>query len=123
MIWEIGFIFGSSKSIHTLDLSAEKCHLLLVSLPKNVSSVVKKRLGEFAEYLRHSDILHMQDVWSHRGPGGTRPFMMLDGIDKVGAELISVIAGHEDITKIAVADVIKAQYRRKTSELAGLAKL
>ncbi len=87
--------------------------LLLISLPKNVSSIVKEMLGEFAEYLRHSDISHMQDVWSHRGPGGTRPFMMLDGIDKVGAELISVLAGHEDITKIAVADVIKAQYGKR----------
>lgn len=121
--WEVAFIFGSSKSIHTLSLSNVQCDRLLSVLPQLTRSMVKKEMVKFAQFVRMSDVPHMQDVWSHRGPSGLRPFVLLDQLDQLGRAIIPVIAKHEAAAQSGVLDVVKIEYGHRLSELAGLEKL
>jgi DNA (cytosine-5)-methyltransferase 1 len=123
MAWEVAFIFGSSKSIHTLSLSNAQSDRLLSVLPQLTRSIVKKEMMEFSQFVRTSDVPHMQDVWSHRGPGGVRPFALLDQLDKLGRALIPVIAKHGATAQTGVLDAVKVEYGRRLSELAGVEKL
>ena len=76
--WQVAFIFGSSKSIHELPLNAGLADSILTALPDHVAPKIRNELKELSGFIRAADVDHMQDLWSHRGPGGIRPFMMLD---------------------------------------------
>jgi DNA (cytosine-5)-methyltransferase 1 len=123
MNWEVAFVFGSSKSIQTLSLSTHQCSQILSCLPPETRSFVKGEMMKFGQYVRLADIPHMQDVWSHRGPGGIRPFMFLDQMDQLGRALIPIIAEHDGIAQLAVMQVVKSEYKRGIAELVGLEKL
>lgn len=121
--WEIAFVFGSSKSIHTLTLSSTQYDQLLAALPIVTRAVVRERTNNLARYIRFADVPHMQDVWSHRGPGGERPFSLLDELDRVGQQLIPIIAEHKIAAQAAIVDVVKCEYGHRTTELVGMEKL
>ena len=123
MRWEVAFIFGSSKSIQTLSLSLSQCSQVINRLPSETRSIIKEEMTKFGRYVRLADIPHMQDVWSHRGPGGIRPFMFLDHLDQLGRDLIKVIAEHDAVAQHSITLAVKAQYKRGASDLVGVEKL
>src|SRR3546814_9220726 len=65
----------------------------------------------------------MQKLWSHRGPGRTRPFMLLDELDSAGTLIQSVLTPYAESIRHVVHDVVTAQYGNSTDKLPGLAKL
>jgi len=121
--WELAFVFGTPKSIHGLSLSSEQAQQLARAVPRSLASKINGLLQELSTLIRQADVRHMQDVWSHRGPGGIRPFMLLDEICDVGTKVQSLLMAHGPTLEAAIDDAVKLQYQRKTKDLAGRAKL
>lgn len=121
--WQSAFVFGTPKSIQYLSLSKEQAQKLLHALPHQLALKVSTLLQILSTYVRKADVRHMQDVWSHKGPGGIRPFMLLDELCDVGTKVQSLLAGEESVLEAAIDDAVKLQYQRKTKNLAGRAKL
>src|SRR3546814_17442467 len=65
----------------------------------------------------------MQKLWSHRGPGRTRPFMLLDELDSAGTLIQSVLTPYAESMRHVVHVVVPATYGNSTDKLPGMAKL
>jgi DNA (cytosine-5)-methyltransferase 1 len=85
--WHVRFVFGTSKDIRVLRPDAGFARTILEAVPEPAHSEARRVLGEFSGRLQGMDFLHLQSVWSHRGPGITRPFMLLDAIDETAVQL------------------------------------
>lgn len=122
--WEVRFYFGTSKNICDIDLTDLLAGDLLVSIPTEVGAEMRIELDRLATYLSRADLARMQAVWSHRGPGGTRPFDVLDRLGEAGAAILLLLerapAGKSEQ---AINDALALQYGDEVSKLPGLAKL
>lgn len=123
VVWEVAYVFGTSKSIQTLLLNEELLERLIMALPMDVAQLVADPLEAVANYIAGADVLHMQSIWSHTGPGITRPFMMLDELDRVGAEIALALQPHTEVAKSAVMAAITMRYGLAAKELPGLGKI
>lgn len=90
--WSVDFVFGSSKQIFRTRPNADLVAGLLTASAYHRMTPLFAKLDK---YLRSADIERMQAVWSHRGPGGTRPFHLLDELSSVADEIASCIPAHE----------------------------
>lgn len=121
--WEVRFVFGTSKEIHVLPLNAALFERLYRALPFR-SDRLKEEIATLQEFMSAVDVARMQDVWSHRGPGGSRPFTVLDrlGVAAAGlAEELSALA--DDASKAAILDSLVAHYGENAAGMSGVSKL
>ena len=94
--WHVMLVFGSSKAIRkfrpllTLEAST------LGNLPEASRQSIDTIISSAKESLSKVDVRHLQAVWSHTGPGTTRPFMLLDLLDEFAGDLISVLENNPD---------------------------
>ena len=120
--WSVDFYFGTSKDILALRMD----HSLLACLLKEVPSVMRidvdAVLSDISNFVVEADLENMQRVWSHRGVGGTRPFMLLDELDRAGIHLIKVIQKETKVAVSVVETAIAAAFGTEKSPV-GVAKL
>src|SRR3546814_12999808 len=70
-----------------------------------------------------ADIRNLQAVWSHHGPGGTRPFMVLDKLSETGSNLIDALADHDAEAQSLIASMLEHEYRDGLADIPGVPKL
>ncbi len=121
--WEVGFVFGTSKSIQKVRLTANLLEFLQFRLPANCRGAVLEELAKVSDFIRQADVPHMQDVWSHSGPGLTRPFMLLDQLDEVGGRVSACLSSVVEEAAQLVADAISFEHGEAALSLPGLGKL
>ncbi|MCT7314893.1 DNA (cytosine-5-)-methyltransferase [Ralstonia sp. CHL-2022] len=121
--WKVNFYFGTSKSIHSLGLRSSLCTLLLSKLSKEILQSARSELDALDAFIADADVTHMQAIWSHRGVGCTTPFMVLDKLDEIGANLARVFSEHEVLAQELVGDAVLEEYGQKAMGLPGLVKL
>ncbi len=80
--WRVAFYFGTSKAIQTLELNEALFSYIARRMPKSIYSKVANELSILSDSIAQADIENLQRVWSRRGPGLTRPFMILDELDE-----------------------------------------
>lgn len=121
--WKIALVFGSPKSIHELPLDLALSESIISQFPESLAAKVKKELKTLSNFVRAADVAHMQDLWTHRGPGGLRPFMMLDEIDRIASKVMPLLSNYETIGQQVIRDALKSAFRRNAKKLAGVTKL
>lgn len=122
--WEVAFYFGTSKSIQTLTLDDSLHSRVLSRLPGNLRSQVRAELTHLIDFIRHADISNMQKVWSHNGPGLTRPFMLLDQLDENGLRIRKLLEEYDLLARTLVGQEILLEHgKKKALALPGLKKL
>jgi DNA (cytosine-5)-methyltransferase 1 len=84
-------------------------------LPKRLREVLAKEIVKLDSYLLHADIPRMQQIWTHRGPGLTSPFMLLDELDAIGARLIPKLECHPAAAERLVRLAIETRFSGKGS--------
>lgn len=122
--WGVTFYFGNSKDIRTLHLDGQVGRTALSSLPNGPQKELAKLADQFVDTIRASDIKRMQDVWTRRGPGGTRPFDLLDSMGLWGARMNAVLETlpQQDLV-LCLARILRAEYQQQAVDLPGLTKL
>ncbi|KYK43521.1 hypothetical protein A1D31_37940 [Bradyrhizobium liaoningense] len=86
-MWQVNFFFGTSKSIHSISLERALATVVLKKLSSSARKSVEMQLDRLGEFIRSADVSRLQQVWTHRGPGRTTPFMLLDALDECGREV------------------------------------
>lgn len=121
--WRVAFYFGTSKAIHSIVLDEDIRDRLSLEISPALHKAVNPVLEQLSRFVEGADIANMQTVWTHQGPGGIRPFMLLDMLDDFGSSLTTAIEAHaEDAPKI-VESIIQYQHGAAASSLPGLGKL
>lgn len=121
--WRVAFWFGTSKDIRGLDLAPAIAKRTLKMLPSQAQKVLSVPLTSLDTMLADADLQNMQKLWSHRGPGRTRPFMLLDALDAAGEAVRSALEPFEGDVRTVLGNIVGTQYGVETSVLPGLAKL
>lgn len=121
--WEMAFYFGTSKSIQSLPLTQSLYSQILGNFPDDLGLEIRAELSQLVRFLQHADIDNMQRVWSHNGPGLTRPFMLLDQLDARGERITEILRDHEILAQTLVGKAIWATYGEDALKLPGLKKL
>lgn len=121
--WEVAFYFGTSKEIKKLSLDHILASLLARRMPETMRQLVDPFQSEVRQFVVFADVANMQALWAHKGPGGTRAFMLLDKIDDVGGRLAQALRAEPGKAASLVTEAIKHEYGAGAAELPGLAKL
>jgi DNA (cytosine-5)-methyltransferase 1 len=104
--WHVRFVFGTSKRIQHLRPDGRLKDTILSKLPGPHVDQIESLLDDLAALLRPMNFHHLQAVWCHQGPGETRPFMLLDTIDRAAAELQQLLKPVEDGTRVILHSVL-----------------
>lgn len=121
--WKVAFFFGTSKAIHSIPLNKYTAKRLFNAASRTLKTSSATHLDQLDRFVKAADIANMQAVWAHQGPGGTRPFMLLDKLDDIGASLTSALSAHCEEACELIAAIVDHHHRPGTEELPGLAKL
>jgi DNA (cytosine-5)-methyltransferase 1 len=121
--WSVAFYFGTSKAIRSIPLNDHLATYLREKASPALRDVVAPHLEQLTRFLEEADIANMQLLWAHRGPGGTRAFMLLDKLDEVGSALTRSLAAHPYEAARLIELIIEHQHGAAASTLPGLAKL
>ncbi|WP_168193061.1 DNA cytosine methyltransferase [Rhodophyticola sp. CCM32] len=121
--WQVYFYFGTSKQIKSLQLDSDLYHHMIESMTDELANTVSSVTCSALTFARSADIANMQTVWTHKGPGGTRPFMLLDALDEAGSLLIESLIPYEEEAKGLVDAALLQQHPDASEELPGVAKL
>jgi DNA (cytosine-5)-methyltransferase 1 len=119
----MAFYFGNSKAIHSLTLDGSLARLLAERMPNSMRLLADPLQEEITRFIASADIANMQAVWTHKGPGGTRAFMVLDKIDEIGGRLAQALATQHEMAAVLVAEAIDHGHGPHAKDLPGLAKL
>lgn len=120
--WAVDFYFGTSKDIIAVRMDGALGARLLKETPRPLRPQIVAVLSGVSNYVAEADIENMQRVWTHKGVGGTRPFMLLDELDQAGQALIDVLRPQTDVSKALVETAINTVFGNKKPAV-GLAKL
>jgi DNA (cytosine-5)-methyltransferase 1 len=120
--WSVDFYFGTSKNIITLQMDDGLRNRLVKVLPTGLRRGVDAVLTGLSNYVAEADVENMQRVWAHKGVGGTRPFMLLDELDRAGKHLIEVLQSKPEVAGAVVEAAISARFG-SDRPVVGLAKL
>jgi DNA (cytosine-5)-methyltransferase 1 len=120
--WSVNFYFGTSKNIIELQLDGGLHTRLTKVIPCSLRRCVEALLDEVSAYIGKADIENMQRVWTHKGVGGTRPFMLLDELDRSGQRMIEVLQSKPEIACAIVDTAIEAGFGDQRPTV-GVAKL
>lgn len=121
--WEVAFYFGTSKNILSLTLERSLARLLASAMSPQLTEAVAAPLKNLMDYILMADIHNLQAVWSHHGPGGTRPFMVLDKLSETGASLIDALADHGAEAQRLILLALEHEYRDGLADIPGVPKL
>ena len=121
--WRLSFYFGHSKAIHSLRMDSSMADFLIHSMTRDMCLKVAPLLDEVKAFVFSADIPNMQAVWAHQGPGGTRPFMMLDIFDEVGLRLNDAIRDHDSEARLLIRDTLLREHGEEGASLPGINKL
>jgi DNA (cytosine-5)-methyltransferase 1 len=122
--WGVRFYFGTSKDICEISLGGELSQRLSAALPSSQRGRLEEYLSDLFAFIVKCDVQRMQAVWSHRGPGGTRPFEVLDRIGECGDKVLSLLEEvPESYSKAAINDALESQYGSEIAMLPGVKKL
>lgn len=122
--WEVAFYFGTSKSIHSLSLDGAVLRTLKSRLPRTIRSDIESELDRLEMIIREADVARMQAIWTHRGVGGTRPFMLLDELEQAGLRIRGILKDHVEGANRLVTAALEMEYgSRRMRKLLGLNKL
>jgi DNA (cytosine-5)-methyltransferase 1 len=122
--WSVRLYFGNSKNIHSLNMGAASFNKLIGKLDVAAAKQVKAELQILATYLKSVDLVRLQDVWSHRGPGGTRPTDILDRLTEAGVTMSSLLQLQSDSRSAAmIQNALEFEFGAKYYEITGTAKL
>ncbi|MBL8545363.1 MAG: DNA (cytosine-5-)-methyltransferase [Hyphomonadaceae bacterium] len=109
--WTVDFYYGSSKSIQSIDLGRPLLRPLLAIVQRRRRDLLS--IAKEAEVLvSRSDITNMQSLWSHRGPGVTRAFDLLDEVGALGARMRDAFSADEELAKELVSEALRLQMAR-----------
>lgn len=120
--WEIAFYFGTSKEILSLTLDRSLARRLTSAMSTELVEAVNAPLDDLTNFISRADIRNLQAVWSHQGPGGTRPFMVLDKLSETGSRLIEALADHDTEAQCLIVSMLKHEYR-DLADIPGVPKL
>lgn len=122
--WNVAFYFGHSTSIQQLLLDAQTHRVLMDALPAEFQECLKPKIESLRRTVASADIRRMQDVWTRRRPGLTRPFDFLDELGHAGLSVAEDLAELPDAAaNSALARVIFNQFGEAGLKLPGLGKL
>jgi DNA (cytosine-5)-methyltransferase 1 len=121
--WAVNFYFGTSKSIHSIDLNRTLANKILQALRNPVQREVKGLLEKLANSIKDTDVERMQQVWSHRGLGRTTPFMLLDLLDGAGREMQQLLNREAPTLGLLVQEVIEEVFNSGIKQPVGVSKL
>jgi len=121
--WQVAFWFGNSKSIQTIPLDEQQYRSLIAGLPEGAKELCRAPLVQLESFIQHADIKNMQTLWSHQGPGQTRPFMLLDEMVEVGQSVRSALNRHPESAQILVSDAVNRTFGNRVGDIPGVAKL
>lgn len=121
--WGVAFYFGTSKAIHSVPLDEEAANFLRTGVSPGLKEAVAPYLEQLSSFVESADIANMQSVWTHRRPGGTRAFMLLDKLDEIGSEMANAISMHSDEAPRMIEAMIRHHHGAAAVALPGLAKL
>jgi DNA (cytosine-5)-methyltransferase 1 len=121
--WRVAFWFGTSKSIQTIALDERQYRDLCTRLPTAVIEACSAPLARLAAFIKQADIANMQTLWSHRGPGETRAFMLLDELAAVGDLVKAALAPHDISAQAAVSSIITSTFGETIADIPGVPKL
>lgn len=122
--WGVTFYFGSSKTIQSLTLDHRVLQIARSGIPSDERGLLEKALGDLDSVVRKADIKRMQDVWTRRGPGGTRPFDLVDSLSACGAQIqqsLSTLSPSAHV--LLLAGILRAEHADQATRLIGLSKL
>jgi DNA (cytosine-5)-methyltransferase 1 len=94
--WHVMLVFGTSKAIRKLRPASALEALALRNLSVRSRLPIETIIGSAKYSLSKVDVSHLQAVWSHTGPGATRPFMLLDLLDEFAGDLVAVLEKDPD---------------------------
>lgn len=121
--WEVAFFFGTSKSIQSLTLNNQIYTMILSRLSLDAREALIEELSKLSKFIKTSDIKNMQRVWCHKGPGETRPFMLLDKINEAGNKISYLIKEFQIAANLIVDECVSLEYGSNLSIPKGRAKL
>lgn len=122
--WQVSFLFGSSTNINRLDLNAAVIDPILGKLPLALQQAVQTHLRGLSAYMQQCDVQRLQAVWSHAGPGGTRPFDLLDELGHAANLVQGELKQCDTSVLIEALDaVLVGQFGGDVCDLSGLLKL
>ncbi|UAJ11069.1 DNA cytosine methyltransferase [Glacieibacterium megasporae] len=121
--WRVAFYFGTSKSIQSLKLDGSLDGELTARMSDAMRDIVSARLDDLSRFIRSADIGNMQALWAHRGPGGTRAFMLLDKLDEIGAALTAGLSAHVGEASVLIDAALRSQHGEEAERLPGVPKL
>ncbi|HYB99740.1 MAG TPA: DNA cytosine methyltransferase [Candidatus Limnocylindrales bacterium] len=121
--WKIALVFGTPRFIYELPFDPSLFDRMLPCLADRTAAKLKTRLDSVRTLIRTADVAHMQDVWSHRGPGGLRPFTLIDKLSDAAQDVIDLLARNEALARQILAASLDKSFGRKSKTLAGAAKL
>ncbi|MDF2995120.1 MAG: dcm [Xanthobacteraceae bacterium] len=120
--WSVNFYFGTPKNIIALQMDEDlRIHLSKV-LPSSLRRRVDALLAQVSTYIGEADIENMQRVWTHKGVGGTRPFMLLDELDRTGQRMVELLQSEPEIAGAVIDAAIAVRFGDERP-VVGLAKL
>lgn len=119
--WQVKFVFGTSKSIHSLSLD----NVLFEHLRsyKRKLPIVAAELRILEKLLSSIDLGHLQDVWTHRIRSKAHPFEVLDALDKAGATITRALSDKPEVAQSMILSTIALQHEDKVIELKGVERL
>jgi DNA (cytosine-5)-methyltransferase 1 len=119
--WKVDFVFGTSKSIHTLALG----HDLLGHLRPlcRQLAAVRIALQSLEDLVSDLDVEDLQGTWSRAGKGTDHPFKLLDALDSSGRHLRSVLVEHETAAQTMVVNAVAREHKNSVIELKGVDRL
>jgi DNA (cytosine-5)-methyltransferase 1 len=119
--WHVMLVFGTSKAIRRFRPTSALEMMSLNGLSEPIRSLAYSTIKSAKMSLLNIDVSHLQAVWSHTGPGATRPFMLLDLLDEFAGDLIgSLERNPEECRRVLLALLSKSLGDDTTS---GVAKL
>ncbi|WP_276321480.1 DNA cytosine methyltransferase [Qipengyuania sediminis] len=121
--WEVAFYFGTSKAIQSLTLDRELARRLTSEMSTDLADAVNGPLDDLGRFMSEADVQNLQTVWAHRGPGGTRPFMVLDKLSEAGSRLIGALANHNEESQRLIISALEHEYGDRLEDIPGVAKL
>ncbi|WP_181169927.1 DNA (cytosine-5-)-methyltransferase [Mesorhizobium sp. B2-4-2] len=121
--WQVVFWFGNSKSIQTLELDARQHSALMANLPSPMAEALALPIQRLSKFIGRADFENMQNIWSHRGPGATRPFMLLDELAEVGKIATAILETDREVSEQVVERALQREFQENLSDVPGVAKL
>jgi DNA (cytosine-5)-methyltransferase 1 len=86
--WHVRLTYGTSKDFRVSRPSAQLATELVTRLKSEWKPKAQRIFADLDRSLAEVDVAHLQAVWSHTGPGATRPFMVLDLLSEKAELLI-----------------------------------